>query len=271
MATPNKRITGNPGAIPQPFEIRYDPRTGGTTESKWRGPYNYLLPIKLNLDANGWTTHLSSPNNGASWQLDATIAAIFSSITGILDNPVDQWELTSNKVEVDFLNAQSPLVNSLTAGDIFLLSNFISQQVDVGDVTWLSTGVPTLPNYNLGAAGVYTLSSNGETALALILSGVKSFPVFQPVLRQTRTTSNIYAIAASTANVNSIFSTAEVTSLINVPVAFAVPPDPIYGKLGFAYGWQKDFPNVVSAAGVKTQIITEYEFGLWNTSMYVFV
>lgn len=242
--------------------IRYvtDPRTGAQTIRTQHGPYNVLLANVPGFQNSGWATDLHCRNQeqgSPEWELIATIGLSWGA-TQIQDNPVAVWELISNKVEKDFLNAQNALVASLTQTDQAILKSYIDNpQFPAPTIATLSTTAP------------YSgLSTQGITAMTLILLGVTSQKIFQPVLKETQTTSNIYAIAASFDNVGQIISTATLSSSLPNALAFTMPPDPVNGKSGFAYGWLKNYPNVTVSAFNKTQIIQEYEFGLWNTTMY---
>lgn len=254
----NKTIAGNPRvmltAVEQPIEYITDQRTGAQTVRRWRGPYLACLALIPNLVANGWNTQLNS-STGVVWNLQATIGLSWSN-TVIADNPVDTWELHSNKVEKDFLNAQNALVASLSPTDIKILQNFLDNT---------PSPLPTTPPV---ADDGMALSTAGVSAYQLILLGVKSVVIFQPLLKHTQTTSNIYAIQASFTNVGQILSTATMLTLLPGTLAFTMPTDPTYGKTGFSFGWLKDYPNVTVSAFNKTQISQDFEFGLWNNTMF---
>jgi hypothetical protein len=252
--------TGAPSTIfapiEQAIEYSYDTRVGGQTTRRFRGPFLALNIYAAQLQQVGWSIKLSNPSHSPNWELVATIGLTWAN-TQLLDNPVDVWELTSNKVEKDFLNSQSPLIATLTPGDIAIIQNFLDNtpQIIQNVTAFLAT------------APYSTLSTAGNTAMTLIIAGVRTIPVFQPVIRHTQTTSNIYAVVASQVNVGSVLSGAS----IGVPtsgLAFVVPSNPGTPKTGFSYGWLKNYPQITASAFNKTQIITTYEFGLYSADMY---
>lgn len=251
-------VAGNLNSIGKYTEqaIRYttDPRTGAQTVRTFHGPYQAVLNLVAGLQNNGWATDLHY-KAGPVWELTATIGLSWSN-NQILDNPVDLWELTSNRVEKDFLNAQNSLVASLSTTDIQILQNFLDNP---------PFPIPTTPPVSASGAA---LSGNGLIAYNLVLSGVKSQAIFQPVLKHTQTTSNIYAVAASVANVGMLLKTSTLAAVLPNALAFTMPADPAFGKTGFAYGWLVDAPNVRVSAFNKTQIEQVFEFGLWSTAMY---
>jgi hypothetical protein len=244
--------------IEQPIEYNYDPRTGGQTTRRMKGPFSALNIQASQLQNSGWTVKVHNPSQSPSWELIATIGLIWSN-TQLFDNPIDLWELTSSKVEYDFLNSQNPLTASLTTLDIQIIKNYLD---NTPQITATAAALLATAPYN-------TLSTSGTTAINLILANVRTSPVFQPVIRHTQTTSNIYAVAASQANVGSVISGAS----IGVPsgLAFVVPSNPSVAQPGLGYGWLKNLPQVTASAFNKTQIITTYEFGLYPTALYNFL
>src|SRR5262249_39281253 len=152
---------------------------------------------------------------------------------------------------------QNALVASLSASDIKILQNFLD-----------SPQTPPPAATTLVDDAGHTLSTNGQTAYQLILAGVRTYPIFQPVLKHTQMTSNVYAVQASFANVGKIISPPTLLATLPGVLAFTMPRDPAFVKPGFAYGWLKDYPNVTASAFNKTKIEQVFEFGLWNTTEF---
>lgn len=250
------------GAVEQKIRYIFDPRTGGQTIRTFHGaivPLNNLVPY---FQQNGWATDLHGRSAGPEWELVCTIGLIWGNSI-ITDNPIATWEITSNKAEVQIVKAQNPLSATLSSDDIKSLNGVIqnppSYDQSFTDVlTKIQTKNPTF-------------SANAQTILGLIMDGIDSTKIFYPVLTQNQITSNVYDVEASFQNVGCIISTSELVALLPNVLAFSLPSDPAYGLPGFQYGWLKNYPNVTVAPFNKTQIRQEYEFGLWPTSVYIFV
>jgi hypothetical protein len=118
------------------------------------------------------------------------------------------------------------------------------------------------------AADGTPLTDAGMVVFELILAGVNAQELFQPTLKHTQYVSSSYAVQTSYENVSKILASSTVAALLPQNIAFILPPDPQFGMIGFAYGWYKDLPQVTGAAFSKTQIVTNYEFGLWNVAQY---
>src|ERR1700743_1442423 len=101
MSIQTQVIIGNAGAIEQPIRASSDPRTGAQTTRTWHGPLGALLPLFAPLSADGWVFQLN-PISPVTYELVASIGYTWTN-SGIADNAVDVWDLTSNKVEKDLL------------------------------------------------------------------------------------------------------------------------------------------------------------------------
>jgi hypothetical protein len=175
---------------------------------------------------------------------------------------VEMWEFFAQHAEKDILEAtvESGIISTLSINNVIQIRLFLQS--------------PTLDDNGLPNITVDSFSNDGNQANALavyqiMMAGVRSYPVEQPVLRYSITTSNRYAIRRSLWNVRKILSTSTLVALNNIPNAllFNLPYDYSQNS-AFAYGWYQMFPNVQQIALLKWQIVQEWQYGLWSTLIW---
>lgn len=213
--------------------------------------------------------------------------------------PVDLWEMNSQTVQKDILDASNLLVNAMPAGWIYFLklfqqnpSDYIIQlaQPNVSNSAVLNdpadyplTGFPyyadygpTLdPNYITPPKQLGFKSTDAAAILAgLIASGVTSTLIFAPQLKHTKTVNSKYPIRNRNVNVGSIISTQSMYNLETIPnnTLFELPdyinPATPSGKPVLMYGWLKNAPAVTQIARLKFQIVETWDYGLWPIAVY---
>lgn len=259
MAIIKLRKLGYPGATLQRAEFEWDTRVGWQSRQSWKGDYGACVGLMPQLQSAGWNFKME-PEGGQNYVIHATIGLSFSG--GILqDNPVDTWELTSNRVEVDLLRSNIALINGLTQGDVWAIKFYIENPPQPPAGSAPGTAPPT-PILSAAALKVYNL----------ILAGTTSIEIFQPVLRRTSTVSSQYAVAQSVAGVGTLFKTVTVKALIPNSIIIALPGDIAAFANGqgltFVGGWYKDYPVITASAFNKTQITQDWKFGVWSQDIY---
>lgn len=182
---------------------------------------------------------------------------------------VVKWEFFAQRVEKDLLSAR---VENPTS--IALLS---SNQVQEIRQLLLDPPDGTLKPFPIATDFQKSGETNGALALsiyALMQQGVTAFPVEQPILRRTWTTSNQYGTQYALINTGRILSSATLAATENLPGAllFNIPNfswiDPNPNAPSLAYGWYKRFPTIQQVALLKWNIVQEWEYGLWATLLW---
>jgi hypothetical protein len=169
------------------------------------------------------------------------------------ETPVDVWELFSNTVEKDVLEADNAVINSFTQADINQLRSFIqSPESAPGTITPFTAAAQ--------AAGINQLYLE-------MTKGFRSLLVNAPVLRHTATASNGYQVPGSLTNVGRLISTATLKSqeAIRADIANNLPSGSS-SQGNYNYAWLKMYPVIRGAAFQKTQVEQEWHYGLWITT-----
>lgn len=177
---------------------------------------------------------------------------------------IENWEFFAQHAEKDLLDSAVENPNSvglLTQNQIEKIRFFIQNPPD-GTITKFPTQADfVLDSTDGGLAGF--------AIYGLMFQGVRNFPVEQPMLRRTVTTSNQYAVAYALTNIRKIISTATLVTLESMPTAllFNLPAD-VSNDNTRAYGWYKPFPTIQQVARLKWQIVQEWQYGLWATLIW---
>jgi hypothetical protein len=174
---------------------------------------------------------------------------------GNTENPTLVWEYYANRAEIDIMQADIP-------GTIAGQMNF--NGITDEDRKLILREIQVLTEEDLIDFG----DPNADALLALMIKGVRSFRVFAPVLRVSKLVSNTYAVQASQTNVGRIISAATLASQESVPTRLFTLPSNVSGKVGFAYGFYKNFPNIQQATAGRWQVSQEWDWGLWATAIY---
>jgi hypothetical protein len=249
------------GPFEQRIQVESDPRLGTETTRTHIGAFNQLYPLLLNYQSFGWSGRIG-PYAGQLFILTARIGATWNG-SGLNDNPVAQWEFTSNKIIKDLLTANLSVINTLNVGEVGAIREAILNTPNL---------VPVVGQPWSSAAGSPNVTTNGANIFYLMVAGETGVQIFAPTLRSTVTTSNIYFVSQSFNNTGRLLLNSSIIGLL--PPTLAVSLSGIGGTwtnsngLVFNYGWMVDAPNVISAAFTKTQVIQEYQWGLWPQIVY---
>jgi len=250
----SERIPSTTTYVEQGVERRYSTQSGWQTVRRFKGTQSAIESLAADLVNFGYDVSISE---GPEWQLEATVGY---DTDGGVEQPIDQWELMASAVEKDLLSADVESVNSIVPADIEILRTVIDGTSLSAAPSWTST-TTAIPN-NL---------------YLLVKSGVKSAVVYAPVLKHTKTVSRAYEIPASLTNVGSVISSSALISQESIPtnISSQFPTSGYTTKSGitngFYKGWLKAFPVIQTSAYQKTQIVQEWHWGFWATSLYTIV
>lgn len=241
---------GTPGAIEQPSSTGSDPRTGASTTRRFHGKPADLFPLIQQFSAAGYVVQFT-PITPVTYELTATAGYAWSG-SGVTDNPVDVWDITSTRTEKDLLSVDIPIINGLSQSDKDLIRST------------LVSAPATVPT---------TLTGNALQVYQDMRDGFDHYPVYAPILRHTQTVSCVNTQQSSLVGVTKIYSTASMLSNQGVPKTLNVDLSAIEGlytnnKTGYAYGWYKEFPNITIAANCKTQIHQDFIYGLYPVAYF---
>lgn len=267
MPSPLIKRIGYPGAVEQPIRYGWDSRTGFQSTRIWIGPYNSCIGLMPQLQANGWNFDMSSAN-GVNYTLTATIGYSWSG-SGIQDNPVDVWEITSTKAEKELLKSNNTSVSTCTKTDIKTLQTYLNAPNGENFLDANGFLMPESQWKGLNDSGVQTaLTSSGLVVAGMLVAGIRENTTYQPTIRHTQTVSGSYSIAAAIANVGSIYATPIMLTLIPANLTNAVIADPASPPLNTRYGWLKEYPNVTVSAFNKSQITQDFVFGAYHNILH---
>jgi hypothetical protein len=174
---------------------------------------------------------------------------------------VELWEFFAQHAEKDLLEAsvESDIISTLS------INNIVQIRLMLQSPTLDVNGNPNVTTADFSDGN----PTNAVAVYQLMMAGVRSYPIEQPVLRHSLTTSNQYALRRSLANVRQILSTSTLVALNNIPNAllFNLPYD-YSNNSALAYGWYQMFPNIQEIALLKWQISQEWQYGLWSTLIW---
>jgi hypothetical protein len=218
-----------------------DPQSGKFIQKYWRGTFDAINAVEAELIPQN-VYYTKDPEGGDVWGLTAR----FSSVTeeGTEEVPVSEERLRFNFVQKsiylhpDFAGLGSEKIQAVRSA------------VDSGAETLFIDIVQ-------------------DTLYNLVLNGVDSWTIYQPTVIVTDTASAGFAWNIGFDDYGMIFSTVNMIADADLNSGWAnnlptggTPPS------GFIYGWLKKPPEIVTVAGNKTQLVQEYEFGLWSDVLY---
>ena len=122
-----------------------------------------------------------------------------------------------------------------------------------------------------GSTGIPTLFGNDALLLYdLHLAGVESAYVYQPIVIVTHTASVAFQWTPSFVYYGWVFTTRAlmIADAGLVSGWKANLPNETSPKARFTYGWLKSAPEITTVAGGRTQLIQEYEYGLWSDDLF---
>jgi hypothetical protein len=218
-----------------------DPQSGKFIQKYWRGTLDAINATEAELiPLNVYYT--KDPEGGGVWGLTAR----FSSVTeeGTEEVPVREERLRFNIVQRSIYS--HPDFSSLTTEQVEAVRSAI------GDVNGATFSAPLQ-----------------QTLYDLLLNGVDSWTVYQPTVVVTDTAGATYAWNVGFASYGKVFGTTAMIADAALASGWKSNlPEDTLSQAGLIYGWLKKPPEIVTVAGNKTQLVQEYEYGLWSDVLY---
>lgn len=231
-------LQGNPIAVLVRTEFGFDSQSGKFVQYVWEGTQDACNGVYNTLQ--GADNAIQTNIGGGKWQVTARFGN--AAVEGGVEEVVREERLRFN------LNQRSIFRHPI-------LTAFMTPE-QIKDVRKYVDSRETPPAF-----------SGDQTVLyGYAIAGVDSYPVYNPVVTVTDTASRDYPWNIGFAYVGYTFSTAGmIQDAILASGWKANLPDYTTDLSGFIYGWLKKPPEIVSVGGNKTQLVQEYEHGLWAT------
>lgn len=248
---------GSSTAVEQNSILVFTPGEGERTVRVWKGPTAVIESEYSIRKAQGYSCTLRY-GMGGNAILEASLNAN-STGGGQVENPVESWSLFGNRVEKDILESDIEGIADISAENKQTIIDYI-QNPSAGKA--YPTFSPT--------------DTDADDVLKLMIHGVRSVVVDQPVIRGTYLASTNYSAQVSTSNVGLRFTNAQLRSIAGVPNTLLVqlPQD---GTSSFdagadtplmKYGWVKRYPTAELVGADQFRVSVEFEYGLWSTKLY---
>jgi hypothetical protein len=235
------KINGKKGVFEQP--IKYGLSDSGPYSIRtFHGTRQEIQALIPGLAFSASTYEVRDTFSGSKVELE-----VRSSLPpqGSPEVPINSWEFFAQEIEKDILEADNALVNAVSDDQKAAVRAALQDPSNDALVTDITDPSATI-------------------LYIMMLQGVKTARVLQPLVRHTATVSNAYTVPAALTNVGKILTTAQLGTLENFPSGLLFNlPSGISSRTGLAYGWYKKFPTVRGAANQKIQIEQEWEYGLW--------
>ena len=231
-------LQGNPIAVLVRTEFGFDSQSGKFVQYVWEGTQDACNGVYNTL--TGADNAIQTNIGGGKWQVTARFGN--AAVEGGVEEVVREERLRFNITQVSIFR-HPVLTASLTTAQI----TFVRKYVESNEAITFS--FPTAAQ---------------RTLYELAKAGVDSFPVYQPIVVVTDTASRDYPWATEFAYYGYTFSTAGMIQDAYLTSGWKSRlPNDTSNLTGFIYGWLKKPPEVVSVGGNKTQLVQEYEYGLW--------
>ena len=236
---------GNEIAVLVRIESGFDRQSGRFIQKIWEGTQDGINSVEAEL--GGADSYLKSPAGGGKW----TITARYGSFTdeGTVEVPVSEERLRFNTVYKSIY--KNSRYKDLTDKQLCAIRQEMQAPV--------CPDVATDPQFNALQRELYSF----------LMAGVDSFPIYQPVVVVTDTASANFPWNVGFAYYGYTFSTAAMIVDAGLSSAWASNlPAETSAMTGFVFGWLKKPPEIVSVGGNKTQLVQEYEYGLWANVLF---
>ena len=237
-------FVGSPYATLVRQETGQDKQSGKFVQSVWEGTEDGINGLEAAV-ASVCDSYLKSPMGGGKWTITARFGAF--TLEGVEETPTSEERLRFNVVQKSiFTNPE--LTGGLTAYQIQVVRKYVDDRLPV----------PESASFLPAQTELYELA----------MAGVDSYPVYQPVVTVTDTASALYPWTIGFANYGYTYSTAAMIQDAELTSGWAANlPSETSSLTGFTYGWLKKPPEIVTVAGNKTQLVQEYEYGLWADAL----
>lgn len=240
-------LAGNPSAVEQPPTKGYTRQSGPYTARSWKGTQEACIAAANELTgADSWEI----TGDGAVYTLTARFTVDPTEPPGG-EIPVRQERLQWNRASVRTeASERFSAINPETIA-------FIRDKVDEVDESGIIEGAIS------DAAG-----ADGVLLWNMLRRGIESIPLEQPVVIVTDTASLDFQWNIGFDNMGLIFNTGGMIADADLQSGWAANLPNFASPEGFMYGWRKQPPEITTIGSNKTQLVQEYEFGLWPVPLF---
>jgi len=234
-------LYGNPDLVEQPSTRGIDGQSGPFITRIWRGTED---ACNAALNEIVGADHAEVSGDGAVYTLTARFA----------NDPLEPQQETPTREERLHFNRVTK--------SIYEHPNFAAIAANTKD---------DIRRYiDQGIALPFEITVPAEVSLLeLLKSGVESYIVNQAVVIVTDTASAAYPWDVGFTNVGSVFTTDAMVADAELSSGWADNlPSSANSPAGFQYGWVKGPPEITTVGGNRSQLVQEFEFGLWSTELY---
>ena len=239
------QLAGNPGLVFRGYRIHRDSTGGRQVFAVYSGPQAAIISASFLLDSSN--TPYNIDGIGPRWELEHRLTDVFGETPPEATTRVER--LRYNKISKSLINHPFMAGLSVEAKDTILRMADHSIEEDLDGMTGLTAE---------------------ERAIAeLLVKGEDHFQLWQPTVIVTETSIYNHPWTIGFANMGRVFTTAQMRSDAALISAWQsnLPqdgPDPS----GYQFGWVKSSPEIETAAPDRSQLVVEYEYGLWNSILY---
>lgn len=234
-------LQGNSAAILVKTSTGFDRQSGKFVQKMWRGTEDAISSVEATLV--GADHYTKDPEGSGIWTLTARWSAFTDE--GTVETPVQEERLRFNIIQKSLY--AHPSFASLTNDQLAAVRKAVNETTE-------------------GASFTVPLQ---QSLYDLLISGIENFNVYQPVVVVTDTASADYPWNIGFQDYGTIFTTAAMIADADLGSGWAGNlPASGAGPGGLTYGWLKKPPEIVTTGGNKSQLVQEYEFGLWSDTLY---
>jgi len=239
-------LQGNPDLVEQPITRGKDGQTGPFITRTWKGTED---ACNAALDEIIGADHAEVTGDGAVYTLTARFANDPNS-DPTPEVPQHEERLHFNRVSKSIY--EHPNYAGLSFGTKAVIRQAMEEH---------ATASPASIAGNAPAIELYQL----------LLEGVESFVVNQAVVIVTDTASAGFAWTIGFGDVGKVFSTSAMIADADLSSGWAVNLPVGSGSSLFHSGWLKGPPEITTVGGNRSQLVQEYEFGLWTADLYTYI
>ena len=231
-------LQGNPELVLIERSHGNDPQSGPFIRYVWQGLYAACLAGANEL------------GNAVQWEISGggatrTLAAQFTNDPtegGSGEVPVREERLRFNRVSVPIYS--HPTYAEIDATDMALIRDAVDNREDLPE--------------DLALAVPLAVELHG-----LAMRGVESLEVNQPIVTVVDTASKDFQWNIGFDDEGEIFHTPGMIADAALESGWKANLPTKVAPAGFMYGWKKGPPEIATVGGNKTQLVQEYEYGLW--------
>ena len=247
-------LAGNPGLVFRGYRIHRDSTGGRQVFAVYSGPQAAIISASFLLDASN--TPYNIDGIGPRWELEHRLTDVFGETPSEAVTRVER--LRYNKLS-------KPLINHPSLAELQRDTKELVRRIHTHteELDWNGQIVPRIQLENPDNALVIL------AFLDLLFKGQDDFIVREASVIVTETSIYNHPWSINVQNVGHVFTTAQMRSDAELISSWAANlpqdgPDPS----GYQYGWVKESPEIETAASDRSQLIREYNYGLWNSILY---